>query len=83
MLKLCRVAALDVAERGVVVNDAHVTQVLQSHQILGLPQSVQPATTEGERAEVVVDDVQQLLRLGQPVMRTRSCFTLTIKSVSV
>ena len=70
MLKLCSVAALDVAERGVGVDDAHVAQVLQSHQVLGLPQTVQPATAEGQRAEVVVDDVQQLLRLGQPVNKT-------------
>lgn len=67
VLKLGGVAALDVAERGVGVDDAHITQVLQRHQVLGLPQAVQPATTEGQRAEVGVDDVQQLLGLGQPV----------------
>ena len=78
MLKLSGVTALDVAEWGVGVDDAHVTQVLEGHQVLGLSQAVQPAPAEGQRAEVGVDDVQQLLGLGQPgegqyIMLISSC----------
>lgn len=70
VLVLGRVAALDVAERRIGLHDLLVTQVLQRHQVLGLAQSVQPAATERQRPEVLVDDVQKLLRLGQSV---RTC----------
>jgi len=65
VLELRRVAALGVAQRRVGVDDAQVAQVLQRHQVLGLAQAVQPAAAEGQRAEVVVDHVQQVLGPGQ------------------
>lgn len=66
VLKLSGVAALGVAQRGVGVHDAQVAQVLQRHQVLALAQTVQPAAAEGQRAEILVDDVQKVLRSGQP-----------------
>jgi len=38
MFVLGRVASLHVAQRRVGVHDASVTQVLEGHQVLGLPQ---------------------------------------------
>ena len=38
MLVLSRVAALDVTQRGVGLHDPHITEVLETHQVLGLPQ---------------------------------------------
>ena len=61
MLKLGGVAALGVAQRGVGIHDSQVTQVLQRHQVLGLPEAVQPAPAEGQRAEVLVHHVEQVL----------------------
>lgn len=66
VLELSSVAALGVAEGRVGVHDAKVAQVLQRHQVLALAQTVQPAAAERQRAEVLVDDVQQVLRSGQP-----------------
>lgn len=66
MLELSGVAALGVAEGRVRVHDAQVAQVLQGHQVLALAQAVQPAAAERQRAEVLVDDVQQVFRSGQP-----------------
>lgn len=66
VLELSGVAALGVAEGRVGVHDAKVAQVLQRHQVLALAQTVQPAAAERQRAEVLVDDVQQVLRSGQP-----------------
>lgn len=65
MLELGSVGALGVAERGVGVHDAQVAQVLQGHQVLALPQPVQPAPAERQRAKVLVDHVQQVLRPGE------------------
>lgn len=66
VFELSCVAALAVAEWGVGVHDAQVAQVLQSHQVLALAQAVQPTAAEGQRSELLVDDVQQVLRSGQP-----------------
>ncbi len=66
VLELSGVAALSVAERRVGVHNAQVTQVLQGHQVLALAQAVQPAPAERQRAEVLVDDIQQVLCSGQP-----------------
>lgn len=66
VLELSGVAALGVAEGRVGVHDAQVAQVLQRHQVLALAQTVQPAAAERQSAEVLVDDVQQVLRSGQP-----------------
>lgn len=65
VFKLSCVAALAVAEWGVGVHDAQVAQVLQSHQVLALPQAVQPTAAEGQRSKVLIDDVQQVLGPGQ------------------
>lgn len=65
VLELSGVAALGVAEGRVGVHDAQVTQVLKGHQVLALAQTVQPAPAERQRTEVLVDDVQQVLRSGQ------------------
>lgn len=65
MLVLGGVAALYVAERRVRVDDAKVTEVLQSHQVLALPQAVQPAAAERQRPKVFVDDVQQVFGPGE------------------
>lgn len=66
MLELSSVAALGVAQRRVGVHDAQIAQVLQRHQVLALAQAVQPAAAERQRAEVLIDDVEQVLRSGQP-----------------
>lgn len=66
VLKLSRVAALSVAQRGVGVHDAQVAQVLQRHQVLALAQAVQPAAAERQRAKVLVDDVEEVLGSRQP-----------------
>lgn len=71
VLELSGVAALGVAERRVGVHDAEVAQVLQRHQVLALAQAVQPAAAERQRAEVLVDDVEQVLRSGQPGVEIR------------
>lgn len=60
MLVLGGVAALDVAEGRVRVDDAEVTQVLQCHQVLALAQAVQPAAAERQRPKVLVDHIQQM-----------------------
>ena len=60
VLVLGRVAALDVAERRVRLHDVLLTEVLERHQVLGLAEPVQPAAAERQRAEVLVDDVEQL-----------------------
>lgn len=66
VLKLSRVAALGVAQRGVGVHDAQVAQVLQRHQVLALAQTVQPAAAERQCAKVLVDDVEEVLGSRQP-----------------
>lgn len=48
---------------------------LESHEVLGLVESVEPAAAEGERPEVLVDDVEELLGPRQPatsIVPTRS-----------
>lgn len=60
MLILGGVAALDVAERWVRVNDAKVTQILQRHQVLALAQTVQPAAAERQGPKVLIDHIQQM-----------------------
>lgn len=65
MLVLGGVAALNVAERRVRVDDAKVAQILQSHQVLALTQAVQPAAAEGQGAKVLIDDVQQVFSPGK------------------
>ena len=66
VLKLGRITALGVTEGRVGVHDAQVTQVLQGHQVLALPQTIKPASAEGQRAKVFVDHIQQVLRPGEP-----------------
>lgn len=57
VFKLSRVRALGVTQRGVGVDDAQVTQVLQGHQVLAFTQTVEPAATERQGAEVLVHHV--------------------------
>lgn len=71
MLVLGGVAALYVAERRVRVDDAKVAQVLQSHQVLALAQSIQPAAAERQGPKVFVDDVQQMFSPGESAARRR------------
>jgi len=66
VLELSGVAALCVAEWRIGVHNAQVAKVLQSHQVLALAEAVQPTAAERQRAEVLVDDIQQVLRPGQP-----------------
>lgn len=62
MLELSCVAAFDVAQRRVGVHHTLVAQVLQGHGVARGARAFQPALAERERAEVLVDRVQQLLR---------------------
>lgn len=39
-----------------------VTEIFEGHQILRLSETIQPATTEGESSEVLVDRVEEVLR---------------------
>lgn len=57
VFELSRVRALGVTQRGVGVDDAQVTQVLQGHQVLAFTQTVEPAATERQGAEVFVHHV--------------------------
>jgi hypothetical protein len=50
-------------ERCTYLNDAIVTKILQSHEVLGLTKAVQVPPAKGERSEVVVDGPKQLLGL--------------------
>lgn len=72
MLVLGSEAALYVAERRVWVDDAKVTQILQSHQVLALTQAVQPAAAERQGAKVFIDDVQQMFSPGKSAAQTGS-----------
>lgn len=67
MLKLCCVAALDITQRWIGVDDANIAQVFQSHEVLALAQTIQPTSTECQGAKVLVDHIQKLFRLDQPV----------------
>lgn len=80
MLELSGVAALGVTEWGVRVHDAQVTQVLEGHQVLALTEAVQPAPAKRQRAEVLIDDIQEVLRPGQPgkeKIKSTICFDLS------
>lgn len=66
MLELRRVAALDVAEGRVGVHHALVAQVLERHGVARRARALQPALAERQRPEVLVHQVQQLLRRLQP-----------------
>lgn len=79
VLELSSVAALGVAKGRVGVHDAQVAQVLQRHQVLALALAVQPAAAERQRAEVLIDDIKQVLRSGQPRGEERS-ISCSIKS---
>jgi hypothetical protein len=59
VLELSGVAALNVAQWGVRVNDLLVAQILQRHLVLALAEAVQPPLAEGQCAEVLFDHVQQ------------------------
>lgn len=71
MLVLGGVAALNVAERRVRVDDAKVAQILQSHQVLALAQAVQPAAAERQGAKVLIDDVQQMFSPGKSAAQSQ------------
>lgn len=78
MFILSSVGALDIAKRRVVLDNSGRDQVVQLHQIsidtlrsrgfthpkevLILAQPVKVTATEGKSTEVLVDDVQQVLR---------------------
>ena len=57
MFELSGIAPFDVTQWGVGVHDADITQVLQSHEILGLPKPIQPSAAECQRTEVLIYDV--------------------------
>ena len=61
MLVLGRVAALDVAQGRIGLDDARVAQTLEAHEVLGLADAIEPAATEGQRAEVLVDGGEKTL----------------------
>lgn len=65
VLELSGVAALDVTQWRVRIYDLLVAQILQSHLVLALAQAVQPPLAEGQRAEVLLDHVQQWFRRRQ------------------
>lgn len=43
-----------------------ITEILETHEVLGLTQTVQPSAAEGQRAKVLIDHFQHVLGLGQP-----------------
>lgn len=61
VLVLGGVAAFDVAQWRVRIDDAHVAEILQTHQIFGLLEAVQPATAKRQCPEVIVYAAQKLL----------------------
>ena len=71
MLILCRVAALNVTEGRVGINNAKITQVLQCNQIFALIQPIQPAATECKCPKVSVNNRQQLLRFIHPEINNK------------
>ena len=72
MFILCSVRALNIAEWGIRIDNSGITQVLQSGKIFILSSSVQPAATEGQRAESLRDEVEELLGFGESQIDTRS-----------
>lgn len=67
VLELRGVAAAYVAQRRVRVHHALVAQVLERHGVARRARALQPALAERERAELLIDRVQQLLRRLQSV----------------
>jgi hypothetical protein len=61
VLELSSVASLNVTKRRIGIDDSNITQILQCHQVFAFSQSVQPSATEGQCAEILVDDVQKML----------------------
>ncbi len=57
VFKLCRIAALDIAQWRVWVHYPFIAQVFESHQVFGLVQPVQPPPAKGQRAKVLIDHV--------------------------
>lgn len=58
MLELRRIAALDVAERRIGVDDAFVAQVLERHGVARRARALQPPLAERQRPEVLIHQVQ-------------------------
>lgn len=67
------VAALDVAEWRIRVDDALIAQVLQRHLVLCCAGPVQPSLAERQSAEVLVDGVEQQFRRLQSEKKFRTC----------
>ena len=66
MLKLSHIRPLVITKGRVGVHDPHVTQVLEGHEVLVLPEAVEVAAAECEGAKVAVDGGKELLGPGQP-----------------
>ena len=62
MLVLSDVAAANVAQRRVWIDDAQLAQVLQAHQVLGLSGSIEPLAAECQCAVGLVNVVEQRSR---------------------
>lgn len=65
MLKLRRVRALLIHQRRVRLHDALRDEVVEPEEVLVLPQAVEVAAAEGERAEGLVDYFEQVLGGGE------------------
>mmetsp|Transcript_45115 Transcript_45115/g.90097 ORF Transcript_45115/g.90097 Transcript_45115/m.90097 type:complete len:281 (-) Transcript_45115:181-1023(-) len=65
VLVLGHVRALYITERRVRLHDTHIAQIAQRQQVLLLARPVDPPAAEGERVEILVDEVEELLRLWQ------------------
>jgi hypothetical protein len=59
MLKLRRVAALDIDKRGIGIDDPVINQVFEGQEVALFPGSIEVSATEGERSEFLVDGVEQ------------------------
>lgn len=57
VFKLSSVTSFNVTKRGIWINYSYITQVLQSYQVLGLVQPIQPTSTECKRSKVLVNAV--------------------------
>ena len=72
MFVLGSVAALDITQRWIRINDSDVTKIFERDEILGLVKSIEPSAAKRKRAKVLVDNRQQLSRFGNPVTANRN-----------
>ena len=79
VLKLCYVAALLIAEGGIWIDNAHVTQVFQCHEVLALPNPVQVPALDTQPLSITksppTDDFRERISVKKVCDYTRLCMS--------